>query len=254
MAQPKIKTIELCLRQAELADFERIRSFYENNLHENLPPPPSKDIADTIAEDRVLILEDLRKETILACGAIFRLSPVSSKTYVGELAGMRALCAVRGLRPFSAQTLLIGARLLGHAATDAEPGRGRTNSLVTIVKKGNERSKNNIEAACFRPLTQRPAWIRYDELAWHGSIVSDEWSYYYATNETVRHVAKLLVEKGLLQGEMLLTRTNRTTGEDEQFRIHSQLRDIVNSAGDVHRLLRGQYQIQLCSPPERLVF
>lgn len=254
MARSKTRVIEICLRQAALADFERIRSFYEHNLHENLPPPPSKDLADTIAEDRVLILEDMRTDTLLACGAIFRLSPISSKTYVGELAGMRALGGVNGLRPFSAQTLLIGARLLGHAATDAEPLGGRTNSLVTIVKKGNERSRNNIEAALFRPLPQRPGWIRYDELAWHGSKVSDEWSYYYATNETVRHVAELLVKKGLLEGEILLTRTNRTTGEDEQFRIRSQLRDIMNAAGDIRRLLKGEYQIQLCTPPETLVF
>jgi hypothetical protein len=181
--------IELRLRQAKLGDFERIQSFYEDNLHENLPPPPSRDIADTIDIGRLLVLEGVQDSAILACGAIFRLSPNASKTYVGELAGMRVLRAVGGLQPFNAQTLLIGARLLGHAATDVEPGDGRTNSLVAIVKKGNRPSKTNIEQALFHPLEQRPSWFRYDELSWHGSIVADEWSYYYASHATVLHAS-----------------------------------------------------------------
>src|SRR5262249_44006255 len=153
----------------------------------------------------------------------------------------------------SAQMLLIGARLLGHAATEAEPGYGRTSSLVAMVKKGNDPSKTNIEAALFRPLEQRPSWFRYDELSWHGSIVADEWLYYYASHETVLRAAKLMGQD-LLRGRILLTRTNRTTGADEEFLIHSQLHDIVLAAGDIERLLEGTFEVKLCPPPEQLVF
>jgi ATP:corrinoid adenosyltransferase len=44
----------------------------------------------------------------------------------------------------------------------------------------------------FLELPERPKWFRYNELAWHGSIVEREWKYYYANNETIMKVANVL--------------------------------------------------------------
>jgi hypothetical protein len=236
---PSTPVIELRMRQAHLRDLSSICEFYQNNQHQNLPLPSTKDIAETTDEGRVLLIERISPQELLACGAIFRFSPSNSRTYVGELAGMRALGGVNGLTPQTAQMLLIGARLLGHAATEAEPGPGRTNSLITIVKDGNEASRRNIEAAGFVELSDRPDWFKYDELAWHGKIIKDEWTYYYANNDSVLNVARRLEDVGLFAGRIELSRKNRHTGYDEKFIIYSELRDIENSIEDLKRLLAG---------------
>ncbi|MGO9626413.1 MAG: hypothetical protein ACLP2Q_18380, partial [Steroidobacteraceae bacterium] len=95
-------SVELRLRQASLEDIGSICDFYENNPHQYLPIPTTKDIAEAIELGRLLVIAGNTGD-IRACGAIFRYSPSNSKSYVGELAGMRSL--LNGLRPISAQTL-----------------------------------------------------------------------------------------------------------------------------------------------------
>jgi hypothetical protein len=246
--------MKLRIRQASINDLDNITQFYRNNPRDTLPIPSLKYIAVTIEDYRVILLEKIDTSEILASAGIFRCSPRNSKTYVGELAGMLALPQVNGLKPVSAQTLLLGARLLGHMATDAEPGPGRTHSLITIVKDGNEKSLRNVLEAQFIPLDDRPDWFKYEELSWHGSIVQDQWRYFYASNETIVCIAKKLVDAGLLDRELCLSKTNRDTQEVENFYIHCELNDILNAAGEIHRLLRDEYRIDLCPPPADLVF
>jgi hypothetical protein len=242
------------IRQARMTDLGSILQFYAKNRRQYLPPPSVKDIAETIGLHRIILLEARDTGQILASGAIFRYSPANSKTYIGELAGMLATEPVNGLRPVNAQTLILGARLLGHAATEAEPGSGRTNSLITIVHKDNRKSITNIEGAGFLPLPNVPGWFKYEELAWHGSIIKDQWRYYYATSETILRTAKALAEHGLFDGQFNLNRIDRASGQVEQCTIHSELTDIMNAADDLKALLRQEYEINLCSPPATLVF
>jgi hypothetical protein len=247
--------IELRIRQATIRDFERITNFYRNNPRETLPIPSVKDIGETIDSGRIILLETtIRPSEIQACGAIFRYTPSNCKTYVGELAGMLALPAVNGLEPINTQTLLLGARLLGHAATEATAGPGRTNSLITIVKDGNQSSLKNVLAAGFHPLEERPDWIKYDEQAWLGSIVKEEWKYFYATNETIVSVAKKLEGVGLFGGLFKLRRINRSTKRPQLYTVHSELRDIMHATEDLRQLIAGGHQVDLCPPPSSLVF
>ena len=253
MPQPIIKNFRV--RQALFSDFNKLLEFYEAEHSPELPLEPAKVVGDTIAAGRILIVESTSEPGIPASGAVFQQTPQASLTYVGELAGMRVTNVVGGAGPISVQMMLIGLRLLGHVAYEPKvSAKGATNSLVTIIKHDNTRSIENIEAMGLKPLVARPAWMKFNEIGWHGKIVESEWKYYYADNVSIVRSLQLLSNVGLFEGVIVLTRTNKKTGNEEEFRFALELNDLTFASKDLHMILDGKTVVDLVPPPAAVVF
>lgn len=148
------------IRQAERGDFQALPDFYAGNQSAALPIPSVKVVGDTIEQGRILVVQPVGGNRMVASTAVFQLTPQSALTYTGELARMRASTEVRGLGPASMKVLLLGLRLIGHVALEPAPAApSATNSLIAIGKSDNVRSIANIEAIGMKPLSARPGWM-----------------------------------------------------------------------------------------------
>lgn len=177
-------------------------------------------------------------------------------TYVAELAGMRTTAMVGGTEPISIQRLLIGLRLLGHVAAEPEPIlEGATNSIITAVHEGNRDSIDNIEAMGLKPLVGPfPDWLAYDQIGWNGGATEGSWHYYYADNDSCVRSLDVLEGVGLFERTIRLHRTNRNTGQRQDFEFHLELNDLHHAAEDLRAIQYGTAEAALVEPPPSLVF
>jgi hypothetical protein len=243
------------VRQAAVRDFRALLAFYREHASDALSPPSAKTVGDTIGQGRILLVEEQASAAIVASGALFELSPTVALTYVGELAGMRATRAVGGLKPMTIQAVLLGLRLLGHVANEAQALRkGATRSIVTIVKEDNAASIRNIESIGMKPLLRRPDWFQYDEFMWYGAAGGPEWKYYYADPGTVVEALRQLAAVGLFENQIRLNRIDRASGQAEEFAFHLQLKDIARAAPDLKGILESGAGVDLVSPPDDIQF
>jgi len=243
------------VRAATDRDFKKVLEFYKQHVTAALPAPTAKTVGDTIAQGRILLVEAQGASEIVASGAVFDLSPMNALTYVGELAGMRATRAVGGLGPVTMQALLLGLRLLGHVTTEPKVVRkGATSSIVATVQASNRASIRNIEGVGMKPLVKRPEWFHYDELVWHGYVVSSEWKYYYAAAETIVEVLRQLSLIGLFEHEIGLARIEKTSGQPEELRFRLELSDIARAEGDLRAIIASGSGVDLVAPPLDIVF
>ena len=240
------------LRQARRSELERLMAFYGKHATPSLPAPSVRDLAGTLEAGRMLIIEEQTSGSLLASAAIFDFTPSGAKDYVGELSGTRVTGTLGGFGPISVQRLLIGAGLLGHAALEAENTEGCSSSLISIVRTENIRSIRNIQEAGFEPLENKPPWFAYEELAWHGSIVEDEWSYFVATDDTVRRAVTDLTGVGLLtKGTASLARQDRGSDRVRAVEIRSELTDLAMALDDLTAIVDGR-TAGLSMPPTHL--
>jgi hypothetical protein len=243
------------IRQARFADFQAVLDFYVAHKSRELPIPTAKVVGDALERGRILVVQPRGEDRFVAAAAVFQLTPEAALTYSGELGGMRATGAVGGLEPVPMQVLLLGLRLLGHAALEPKAvAPGATMSLITIVEHTNARSIQNINSVGMKPMVDRPAWLKYDEHAWYGGIVQGEWLYYFADNDTMVKALDILVPVGVLQGKVTLGRIERNSGTHRQYEFHLELADIAFAARDLERIRTGRGTVDLVRPPESIAF
>jgi hypothetical protein len=226
--------------------YERISAFYARERSDVLPPPTTKDLLDAVSKGRLIAAED-RQGRIIACTAQILLTPEGAKTYVGELTGTRVTEPLNGARPLRFHMLLLGLRLLNQAAGLPQSRAGASTSLVTIVKTSNERSLKGIRAAGFAELRDTPSWLKFDELSWHGDYVAGEWAYFFATNDTVRRVARTLIDAGLFTWRLNLE--NRHGSLDVQLDGFDDLR---LAEADIRAIAEGRHTVDWVAPPAKI--
>ena len=216
----------------------------------------AKTVGDAIESGRLLLVKPWSGSEIAAAGALFQLTPQASLTYVAELAGMRVTGAVGGLQPVSMQKVLIGLRLLGHAAGEREPCReGATNSIIAAIHKDNGASIKNIEKMALQSLPEPfPDWLRHNQIGWYGAAVDDTWRHYYADNEACIRSVDLLDSVGLFTRIIRLHRTNSDSGQTEDFEFYLELNDLYDAAKDLKAIQQRTAQVALVRPPPSLAF
>jgi hypothetical protein len=240
--------MQLRIVPGSLRDFERVMKFYARERSDELPTPTAKDLATALEDGRLLFVED-QENQILATAAYIPITARSCLTVVGELTGTRVTDALNRGKPLNFQTLLLGLRVLHHIAYEGEPIPPGSYSIITIVKKTNEPSYKNIVKSKFVEFKERPEWLRFDELSWHGKYVEDDWRYFYATSETVQHLANQLISNGLLSWNMNLeVRAGRASIHFEGFR------SIAAAAPDLIAFSSGARKAKIVPPPQSLLF
>jgi len=191
----------------------------------------------------------IRDGEILACSAHIFVTPESAKTYVGELTGICVTSRLNGACPIRIHTLLLGLRVLHSVATMPTALGGASTSLITIVKASNERSLRGIRAAQFVEMQHRPAWLRFDELSWHGGDAGSDWTYFYATNETARHLAEKLIAVGLFDWKISLeVPSGSVVASLEGFH------ELRLAETDIRALAEGRQEVDWTPPPDGIVF
>ncbi len=244
--------MQLVLRQAVANDIGRLMAFYREGMTERLPAPLSRELGGSIDTGRLLVVEPAAGGDILAASAIFDYSPVGWRTYVGELSGTRVMEHLNGYRPLGMQRILLAARLLGHAANESDLEEGMSACLLTIIKSDNDKSIRNIEAAGLARLGAKPGWLQYDEYAWNHGPAGDDWSYYVASEATVRRAFADLEGLGFFRGPVRLTRTSRETGEEETVTVRSDLRGLLLNYEDLRAIHAEERLSGLGPPPDTL--
>lgn len=234
------------IRPGGMGDFEALMRFYAVNRSEYLPSPQSKDLINALRHGRQIVIDDFIGGLVGTAANIPFTDPTCS-SFVGELTGTAVNPSLRGGSPVKLQTILLGLRVLHHAVLIGDAIDGST-SLLTIVKRENERSIKNILKAKFARCDKLPAWFKYDELAWHGSYVVDEWEYFVATSETVRFLARTLIDNGLLT-----SRINIETASGPTEVVFEGFRDLELARDDLLRIADGELEINLRPLPERLL-
>jgi len=240
--------VRVRVRKAKLREINAIHDFYRSHPSGNLPLPQTKLIAETIRSGRVLVVDTGAEPRVLAVAALFELSPTEALTYVAELSGMARDKALAGLKPISVQVLLIALRVLGFVVAQGEAVSG-TQSLISIVKKDNDESRRNLERAGFKPMAgPRPDWMKFDELGWHGKVVTDEWTYHYADNETVVAILRIMGDE-LFDGQLKLGSGDDVTYPRKDFVVDIDLPDILRAVDDLIAIRDGRIKVDLVSPP-----
>jgi hypothetical protein len=185
----------------------------------------------------------------VATAGIFHMSPVNAVHFVAELAGTRVTPPVGGTSPVRVQRILIVLRLILHAASRyevLEPGARDT--LLTLTRKTNAKSAANVKSCGFVPLpNRRPAWLEYDEISWNGKLVTDDWDYFYATEETVRTCAKLFFEHGMYR-RMVLQQGSLA----QPINLEINLPGLAHQIDDLRAIAHGEHAISLGLPPADL--
>lgn len=245
-------TAAFVLREADGNDFNRLMKFYRSNVSPELPTPSITVLGRTLDQGRLLVIEPVDGGELLATAATFDFTPPGCSAYVGELSGTRVLPRLNGFGPMGVQRLLIAARLLAHAAGDTRAKPGFSNTLISIVKAGNDRSSNNLIASGLVPMQGRPDWMRYEEHAWYGSEVKDEWSYYAATDQAVTQAITEMGELGMLDGKVRLSRVDKHTGRLDVIDVHVKLGDILMAKRDFEAILASGGFVGLVPPPAEI--
>ena len=136
---------------------------YRRKRSVRLPAPSLRILDETIVEDGLVLVIEAGNGRLAAVSATFGFAPRSAASYVGELSGTAVTGLVGGCRPFSAQRLLVAARLLLYAINP--PKAGSAASLISIVESTNAASVANLEGAGLGRMATCPAWFRYEDLA-----------------------------------------------------------------------------------------
>ncbi|MFA6264983.1 MAG: hypothetical protein WC670_04610 [Pseudolabrys sp.] len=239
--------IQVRVRKANLREINTIQGFYRAHPSAYLPLPQTKLIADTIRSGRMLVVDTDAPLRLLAVAALFELTPTEAATYVAELSGMARDKAIAGLKPISVQVLLAALRVIGFVVSQREALSG-THSLISIVKKNNDDSRRNLERAGFKPMAGRPDWMKFDELGWHGKVVTDEWTYHYADHDTVVTMLKL-VGDALFDGQLRLSSGDGVTHARKDFVVDIDLPDILRAVDDLIAIRDGRIKVDLVPPP-----
>lgn len=212
-----------------------------------LPAPTLKDLTTALEDGRFLVAE--ADGQILACSTLFPVTSATCHTYVGEFTGAFVDPRLRRGKPISMQTLMLGLRVLHHAVLLGDVIEPATNSLITVVKKDNRASIANVLKSGFVECGPQPDWLRYEELSWHGDYVKDEWRYFRATTETVRHLAGRLIAHGLLDWKFALVNA-RGPIDVSLVGFH----DLELAAEDIKQLASGELTIELSDLPQKLIY
>lgn len=235
------------LRLAHIGDLDLLMALYTEQASDVLPPPTLKDLASAIEDGRLFVVQG--PDGLLACSALVPLTSATCHSYVGELTGTFVAKPLRGGKPIGVQAILLGLRVLHHAVLLGDVTPPASNSLVTIVKKGNTYSSANVTRAGFVPCPERPPWLKYDELSWHGDHVEDEWEYFRATPETVKHLATQLIDHGLLDGKFTITIA------EEPVDIHLRgFKELSRAREDLIAIAKGELEIPLSALPAKLSY
>lgn len=240
---------KLRFRPGTLEDRQALRALYKREHSPMLPPPDNKDLETALRDGRFVVGETEQGE-IVACATLIPFSPVGSLTYVGELTGAFVDKRFRGGNPVSLQTLMLGLRILHHVVLEGEPVKPATNTLMTIVRKGNANSLANAKKAGFVECEALPDWMEYDKLSWHGEDCDkDEWQCFRATSDTVQRLARRLVDNGLLGGKLDIA----TSSGDVEIEL-TGFRELELGAEDIRKIASGEYRVDLSDLPGELAY
>ena len=254
MAQPVHQQFRI--RHAFSSDFNKLIEFYRSNSSPALPLESAKTIGDAIEAGRTLIVEPRHNPgVVLATGSLFQLTPQASVTYIAELAGARVTEALDGAGPVTVRMMLIGLRLLGHAAYEQPFAAGATNSIIAVVHKDNNARIATLEAMNMHPLGDTlPSWLNCNQIAWYGSTIDDDWRYYYANNDTIVRSLEVLDAIGLFSSSITLHRQNKLSGQQESFEFALDLNDLIDAAEDLKTILHRTASAVLMPPPPSILF
>lgn len=209
-------------------------------------------LAKALDLGRILVIEPERGGDLAAATATFDFSPEGYRTYVGELSGTCVTSTLNGCRPISMQRLLLAVRLMNHAVYATEPADGCSSTLITIVKDTNFRSRRNVQDAGFVPVSELPEWMAYEHRSWTGDE-GGGWTYYMATDSTVRRAIEDLDAVGIFSGRRELRRDDRANGGEEAIDIRCALNDLVLGQSDLRAIASGNQGSGLSAPAKTLV-
>jgi hypothetical protein len=240
--------MDFLLRQAIVRDFNKLIEFYRKEHSDALPAPSARAIGDAIERDQLLLIEG--NGAIVATAGTFHMSPFNAVHSVAELAGTRVTRPVGGTKPIRMQCILVVLRMILHAAgryEALEPGAQDT--LLSLIRKTNKTSADNVKSCGFIPLPDpRPAWLEYDEISWNGKLVTDEWDYFYATDDTVRTCANRFFGHGMNKGVIALQQGSAA----QPINLRIDLPGLAYQLDDLRAVARGDHRISLGLPPADL--
>lgn len=246
--------MQLVLRLARIGDLDSLMQFYAAEHSASLPAPSSSALVQAIESSQLLLVAGEQDE-LLATAGTFDVTSPTARHYVGELAGTRVKKTLGGTAPIRIQTMLIVVRVLLLATAGVEALEGSKTSLLAIIRKTNERSRTNILDCGFEILNHRPGWLIYDELSWNGKTADDEWDYFRATDQTVRHCANLYLQHDIRRGRILLTMRD---GERAFLKI--DLPGLTDQAGElcihfdvIAEMAEGNHPELFVPPPIQIV-
>lgn len=240
------------LRHATEDELGKVMAFYRANAKVASPPPALGSLIKALRTGRLMVIEPEGGGGYVAASATFDFSPEGFTAYVGELSGTCVTGALNGCRPLSVQRMFIAVRLAIHAVFSSEPEERGTNTLISIVKRDNKASRENIEAAGLVPAPALPDWMDYEHHSWTGDG-GDGWAYYMATADTVRQAAVDLDTLGLFSGRVRLRRADRVNGGEECIEIRCALNGIEMAEADLREIAAGRQDVCLGAPLDRLV-
>ncbi len=240
--------MDFLLRQAIKSDFNKLIEFYRKEHSPALPAPSARAIGDAIERDQLLLIKG--SGAIVATAGTFCMSPVNAIHSVAELAGTRVTRPVGGTGPVKIQCILVVLRLILHAANRyevLEPGTQDT--LLSLIRKTNTKSADNVRSCGFIPLPDpRPAWLEYDEISWNGKLVTAEWDYFYATENTVRICASRFFDHGMNKGTIALEQGSAA----QPINLAIDLPGLAYQLDDLRAVALGDHRISLGLPPADL--
>jgi hypothetical protein len=178
------------------------------------------------------------------------MSPIDAVHSVAELAGTRVTRPVGGTSPIKVQRILVILRTILHAAARyevLEPGTQDT--LLSLIRKTNTKSSDNVKSCGFISLPDpRPEWLEYDEISWNGELVTTDWDYFYATEETVRICASLFFRHGMDGRVVALEQANTA----QQITLLIDLPGLADQQDDLRAIALDRHTISLGLPPADL--
>ncbi|WP_331304658.1 hypothetical protein [Methylobacterium oryzae] len=240
------------LRYATEGELERLMNFYRANAKVASPPPSIGSLNKALQTGRLMVIEPEDGGGYVAASATFDFSPDGFTAHVGELSGTCVTRPLGGCRPLNVQRMFIAARVAVHAVFSSEPEEGGTDTLISIVKRDNEASLRNIEAAGLVPAPALPDWMDYEHHSWTGDG-GDGWAYYLATASTVRQAVADLDTLGFFSGRVRLTRDDLVNGGEEAIEIRCALRGMEMAEADLREIAAGRQHVHLGAPLARLV-
>jgi hypothetical protein len=100
--------------------------------------------------------------SFLATAGYFEYIKSAKRQLIFELAGTRVTKAIRRLRPYSLQQILLALRLFQIASTESV----EKNSVSVISSARHPKSQENLAALCMDEIAIMPEWLEYDICSW----------------------------------------------------------------------------------------
>jgi hypothetical protein len=239
--------MKIRLHPGKPPDYERLMRFYARERSANLPTPTVKDLTTALTDGRFLIAESEDGE-IRACAAQI---PLTTHSLSCLRRRVDRHSSDQTTQPWQANQLSDPDARFARAAPCCSLGRGSAACFeqpITIIKKENIGSLKNVRRAKFVDCEERPDWLRFDELSWHGDYVVDEWEYLLATSESVRYLADKLISNGFSK-----VNEHRHGVRPTEIALDG-FRDLAVAQDDIRHIALGRRTIDLAPLPERLIF